>query len=94
MDLAYFMTYIRAMKRVNVHEAKSTLSTLLASGERVLICNRNVPIAELRPLKRAKVRRTEPRPLVAFARAKGIVMTDAFFERDGELERLFDGEDA
>lgn len=40
------------MRRVNVHEAKSTLSALLAevedSGEVVLICRAGKPVAELR----------------------------------------------
>lgn len=41
------------MKRVNTHEAKTHLSRILEeveNGETVLVCRRNVPIAELRPL--------------------------------------------
>jgi prevent-host-death family protein len=41
------------MKMVNVFEAKAQLSELLdaaAGGERVVICKRNQPIAELRPV--------------------------------------------
>ncbi len=41
------------MKSVNVHEAKTHLSRYLKmaqAGERVIICERNVPVAELRPL--------------------------------------------
>lgn len=40
------------MLRVNVHEAKTHLSkylSLLAKGETILLCKRNVPIAEIRP---------------------------------------------
>jgi prevent-host-death family protein len=51
------------MKMVNIAEAKAQLSDLLdqvAGGEQVLICKRNQPIAELRPLKAT---RTMPRPL-------------------------------
>jgi prevent-host-death family protein len=42
------------MKRVNIHEAKAHLSALVdrvAEGETVLICRRNVPAAELRPVR-------------------------------------------
>jgi prevent-host-death family protein len=48
---------------VNVHEAKAKLSEYLeaaANGERVLICKRNRPMAELRAVETA---RTEPRPI-------------------------------
>ncbi len=41
------------MKRINIHEAKTHLSRHLKrieSGETVVICRRNVPIAEIRPL--------------------------------------------
>jgi antitoxin (DNA-binding transcriptional repressor) of toxin-antitoxin stability system len=62
----------------NIHEAKAKLSEFLeaaAAGERVVICKRNRPVAELRAVGQA---RTEPRPLGG---AKGRVsMTSAFFE--------------
>jgi len=51
------------MIMVNIHEAKAKLSEFLeavARGERVLICKRNQPIAELRAIEQ---KRTEPRPL-------------------------------
>lgn len=38
------------MIKVNIAEAKAQLSRLLERGETVLICKRNVPIAELRPV--------------------------------------------
>jgi antitoxin (DNA-binding transcriptional repressor) of toxin-antitoxin stability system len=41
------------MKKVNIVEVKARLSELLElaeSGERVVICRRNQPVAELRPL--------------------------------------------
>ena len=47
------------MKKVNLYEAKVHLSALVdrvAEGETVLICRRNVPAAELRPVR--KPRRT------------------------------------
>ena len=51
------------MKKVNLYEAKAQLSALVdraAAGETVLICRRNVPAAELRPVP--KPRRTR-RPI-------------------------------
>ena len=41
------------MIKLNIHEAKTNLSKYLdrlAKGERILLCRRNVPIAEIRPL--------------------------------------------
>ena len=46
---------------VNIHEAKAKLSEYLdavAKGERVMICKRNQPVAELRAVEQ---KRTEPR---------------------------------
>ena len=51
------------MISVNIAEAKTHLSRYLKAvecGETVVICRRNVPIAELRPVVRP---RTEPRPV-------------------------------
>jgi len=63
---------------VNVHEAKAKLSEYLeavAAGQRVLICKRNQPVAELRAVAAA---RTEPRPIGG---AKGrLSVPEAFFE--------------
>jgi len=45
------------MKKVNLYEAKTQLSALVdrvADGETVLICRRNVPAAELRPVPRSR----------------------------------------
>ncbi|NVM22966.1 MAG: type II toxin-antitoxin system Phd/YefM family antitoxin [Desulfobacterales bacterium] len=41
------------MIRINIHEAKTHLSRYLkqlAKGEVILLCKRNVPIAEIRPI--------------------------------------------
>jgi prevent-host-death family protein len=51
------------MIMVNIFEAKAKLSDLLdraAGGERILICKRNQPVAELRPIAAP---RQAPRPL-------------------------------
>jgi antitoxin (DNA-binding transcriptional repressor) of toxin-antitoxin stability system len=49
------------MIRLNIHEAKTHLSRylpLLEAGETIILCKRNVPIAEIKPIEK---RRTEPR---------------------------------
>lgn len=51
------------MIMVNIYEAKAKLSEYVqaaAGGERVLICNRNQPVAELRAVEQ---KRSEPRPI-------------------------------
>ncbi len=48
------------MKELNIHEAKTHLSAILAKlrpGDRVVICRRNTPIAELRALPFASSKR-------------------------------------
>ena len=65
------------MKKVNLYEAKTRLSALVdrvAEGETVVICRRNVPAAELRPVP--KPRRTR-RPI---GLAKGFTVPPSFFE--------------
>ena len=72
------MVIMMTMKRVNIHEAKATLSALIdrvSDGETVVICRRNVPSAELRPIKRPRRRR---RPV---GLAQGFVVPDSFLER-------------
>ncbi len=56
-----FMTMIM----VNIHEAKAKLSEFLdkvARGDRVMICKRNQPVAELRAVE-AQAQRNAPRPI-------------------------------
>lgn len=51
------------MIRLNVHEAKTNLSKYLdqlEKGESILLCRRNHPIAEIRPIS---ARRSKPRPI-------------------------------
>jgi prevent-host-death family protein len=72
------MVYFMTMKIVNIFEAKAKLSEYLdavASGERVVICRRNQPVAELKPVPAV---RTEPRPV---GKASGrVTVPPAFFD--------------
>ncbi len=66
------------MIRINIHEAKTHLSRYvhrLLKGEAILLCRRNVPVAEIRALP---PRRTEPRP-IGLASGK-LVVPPSFFE--------------
>lgn len=78
------------MRKVNIREAKARLSHLLKQvqrGERVVLCRRNVPIAEIIPLR---PRGTRARRI---GRAKGqFELTPAFFKPLPEdTLRRFDG---
>mgnify|MGYP005847699501 CR=1 FL=1 len=81
------------MKTVNVHEAKTHLSELLAkvaAGENVVIARRNKPIARLVPVQ-PEPEKLPPR-VIGLAKGK-ITIPDAFFEpMDAELLGLFTGE--
>jgi antitoxin (DNA-binding transcriptional repressor) of toxin-antitoxin stability system len=78
------------MIRINVHEAKTHLSRYLARlarGQRIILCNRNVPVAEIRPLPQP---RRSARPI---GLAKGSFAVPAsFFEplTDDDLD-AFEG---
>ncbi len=66
------------MMRLNVHEAKTHLSRYLdrvQGGETIVLCRRNVPIAEIRPLSQPL---DEPRP-VGLDRGR-LRLTRSFFE--------------
>lgn len=66
------------MIKLNIHEAKTHLSKYLAklkAGERILLCKRNHPVAEITALPKALAR---PRPI---GLAKGrFAVPSSFFE--------------
>jgi antitoxin (DNA-binding transcriptional repressor) of toxin-antitoxin stability system len=66
------------MLRINIHEAMAHLSKYLAKlkpGETILLCKRNVPIAEIRPIKAEDL---QPRPIGLY---KGrFTVPKSFFE--------------
>jgi prevent-host-death family protein len=78
------------MKKVNIQEAKTHLSRYLdrvEKGETIVICRRNEPIAEIRPLARP---RAKPRPL-GLAKGKFRVPASFFEPLPEELLRSFEG---
>ena len=74
---------------INIHEAKTHLSEyarLVKKGQRFVLCDRNKPFAEIRPLATTSQGR---RP---FGLAKGrIHVPEQFNEPDPEIEAWFSG---
>jgi prevent-host-death family protein len=78
VDMVHFMVKNLSMIRINIHEAKAKLSKYLQrlrKGEVIIICKRNVPVAELRGLARE---RGGPRK-VGFLRGE-FTVPESFFE--------------
>lgn len=80
------------MIKINIHEAKAKLSEYLAAveqGETIVVCRRNLPIAEIRPIAAA---RKEPRP-VGLAPDHGVTLPPEFWEPlPDDLLKAFAGE--
>lgn len=76
------------MKTVNLHEFKAHLSAYareVKEGRTVIVCERNVPIAELRPIS------THPsgkRPAPGLF-SDQIQIQDAFSDSDADIEQDF-----
>ena len=76
--------------RLNMHEAKTHLSEHIARlkpGDRIILCRRNRPVAEIRPLEEPL---DEPRPV---GLGKGLAeIPDSFFDPlPEEMLDLFEG---
>ena len=79
------------MIRLNIHEAKTHLSRYLARlrrGETIILCKRNIPIAEIRPLP---PQRKAKRP-IGLAKGKLKVPPDFFEPLPPEFISAFHGE--
>jgi prevent-host-death family protein len=82
------------MIKVNISEAKVHLSRYIKAakaGERVILCDRNVPVMELVPINH-----DHTRPVArTFGRHRGqIKVAENFGQWDEEMERLFMGDAA
>ena len=79
------------MIKLNVHEAKTRLSRYLTrlseEGEKIVLCKRNVPIAEILPLKPV---RTESRP-VGLAKGRFDIPAEFFEPLPEDLLAAFEG---
>ena len=90
--MVHYMVYYVTMKKLNIHDIKTHLSHYLdeaRKGEKILICKRNRPIAEIWPLVD---RPNNPRPI---GLAKGIFLpSSSFFEElPEEVLKGFIGEE-
>ena len=53
VDMINKMTYNKVMITLNINEIKTHFSSFLAkvsNGETVIVCKRNIPIAEIKPI--------------------------------------------
>lgn len=76
------------MIKISIHEAKTHLSNYidrLAKGESILLCKKNIPIAEIRPIPpEKKVKRT-----IGLAKGKFKIPPEFFKPLPPEIEDAF-----
>ena len=81
IDMTNIMTYNVTMINLNINEIKSHFSSYLAKvseGETVIVCKRNIPIAEIKPIV---VLPDKKRPLgLAGKEYPDFNISDGFFE--------------
>ena len=78
------------MIRLNIHEAKTHLSRylrVLQNGEKILLCKRNIPIAEIVPLEKKE---KNPRP-IGLAKGQFFVPEDFFKPLPEKIMDTFTG---
>jgi antitoxin (DNA-binding transcriptional repressor) of toxin-antitoxin stability system len=95
-DMTNMVTYNMAMISLNINEIKSHFSSFLAKvirGETVVVCKRNVPIAEIKPIAALP---SQKRPIgLAGKEYPDFNIGDAFFEAlPDDIAAAFNGEDA
>ena len=89
------MTYIKVMANLNINEIKAQFSSCLEKvgrGETVIVCKRNVPVAEIRPIM---ARPKNKRPIgLAGKEYPDFEIGDGFFEPlPDDLIDIFNGEE-
>ena len=78
------------MIQVNIHDAKTNLSKYLkrlAKGETIILCKRNTPIAEIRPLPKPN---KTPRP-IGLGKGQFKIPKEFFDPLPDDLLDLFEG---
>ena len=95
IDMTNMVTYNRVMISLNINEIKAHFSSFLAkvsNGETVIVCKRNVPIAEIKPISALP---NKKRPIgLAGKEYPDFKVGDAFFEPlPDDIVAGFNGED-
>ena len=90
------LIYYQVMISSNINEIKARFSSLLAkvcNGETVIVCRRNIPIAEIKPIK---TRPNKKRPIgLAGKEYPDFEIDEAFFEPlPDDMAAAFNGENA
>jgi len=78
------------MNKVNIHDAKTNFSRYLAEvekGETIIVCRRNVPVAEIRPLGK---KRKKKRP-IGLAQGEFEIPPEFFDPLPDDLLAAFEG---
>ena len=90
------VTYNRTMISSNINEIKTHFSRFLAkvsNGETVIVCKRNVPIAEIKPIEALP---NKKRPIgLAGKEYPNFIISDSFFDPlPDDIVAAFNGEDS
>ena len=96
VDMTNMKTYNKTMISLNINEIKTHFSSFLAKvskGETVIVCKRNVPIAEIKPIAALP---NKKRPIgLAGKEYPDFKISDAFFEPlPDDIVAAFNGEDS
>ena len=78
------------MIKANIHEIKARLSSYVAmaeSGEQVVICRRNLPVARICPVEAAEVRA----PVLGSAKGEGRILPSFYEAVDNDELALWEG---
>lgn len=95
-DMTNIMAYYKVMISLNVNEIKTHFSRFLAKvskGETVIICKRNVPVAEIKPIPALP---NKKRPIgLAGKEYPDFDISDAFFDPlPDDIVAAFNGEES
>ena len=90
------VTYNKVMITLNINEIKTHFSSFLAkvsNGETVIVCKRNIPIAEIKPIATLP---NKKRPIgLAGKEYPDFKVSNAFFEPlPDDIVTAFNGEDS
>ena len=96
LDMTNNMTYYMVMISLNINEIKTHFSSFIAkvsNGETVIVCKRNVPIAEIKPIAALP---NKKRPIgLAGKDYPDFKISNAFFEPlPDDIVTAFNGEDS